>query len=183
MRALTTEEHKQFNEIFENLGASLDVPESRYDELVSSYQAVGKFLGDESSPLAPYKPEIQPQGSFLLGTMITPVNENDDLDIDLVCEFMEKHPDWTAENLKAKVGDRLKLSERYKKLLDEEGRRCWTLLYRKNSDNASDKYHLDILPCVNNEKTRLREQYFSVSVEQVDKLAIRITDRELPNYK
>ena len=98
MRALTTEEHKQFNEIFENLGASLDVPESRYDELVSSYQAVGKFLGDESSPLAPYKPEIQPQGSFLLGTMITPVNENDDLDIDLVCEFMEKHPDWTAEN-------------------------------------------------------------------------------------
>ena len=108
MRELTTEEHKQFNEIFENLGASLDVPESRYDELVSSYQAVGKFLGDESSPLAPYKPEIQPQGSFLLGTMITPVNENDDLDIDLVCELMEKHPDWTAENLKAKVGERLK---------------------------------------------------------------------------
>ena len=28
MRELTTEEHKQFNEIFENLGASLDVPES-----------------------------------------------------------------------------------------------------------------------------------------------------------
>lgn len=183
MRELTTEEHKQFNEIFENLGASLDVPESRYDELVSSYQAVGKFLGDESSPLAPYKPEIQPQGSFLLGTMITPVNENDDLDIDLVCELMEKHPDWTAENLKAKVGERLKVSERYKKLLDEEGRRCWTLLYRKNSENASDKYHLDILPCVNNEKTRLREQYFSVSVGQVDKLALRITDRELSNYK
>ena len=67
MRELTTEEHKQFNEIFENLGASLDVPESRYDELVSSYQAVGNFLGDESSPLAPYKPEIQPQGSFPLG--------------------------------------------------------------------------------------------------------------------
>ena len=31
MRELTTEEHKQFNEIFENLGASFDVPESRYD--------------------------------------------------------------------------------------------------------------------------------------------------------
>lgn len=183
MRILTTEEHKQFNEIFENLGASLDVPESRYDELVSSYQAVGKFLGDESSPLAPYKPEIQPQGSFLLGTMISPINENDDLDIDLVCELMEKHPSWTAENLKAIVGDRLNSSERYKKLLDEEGRRCWTLLYRKDSDNASNKYHMDILPCVNNEKTRLREQYFSVSVEQVEKLALRITDKKLPNYK
>lgn len=183
MRILTTEEHKQFNEIFENLGASLDVPESRYDELVSSYQAVGKFLGDESSPLAPYKPEIQPQGSFLLGTMITPINENDDLDIDLVCELMEKHPSWTAENLKAIVGDRLNSSERYKKLLDEEGCRCWTLLYRKDSDNASNKYHMDILPCVNNEKTRLREQYFSVSVEQVEKLALRITDKKLPNYK
>ena len=183
MRRLTTEEHKQFNEIFENLGASLDVPESRYDELVSSYQAVGNFLGDDSSPLAPYKPEIQPQGSFLLGTMITPVNENDDLDIDLVCELMKKDPSWTAENLKAKVGDRLKLSERYKNLLDEEGRRCWTLLYRKNSENAIDKYHMDILPCVNNERTRLREQYFNVTVNQVDKLAIRITDRNRPNYK
>lgn len=183
MRKLTIEEHKQFNEIFENLGASLDVPESRYDELVSSYQAVGKFLGEDSSPLAPYKPEIHPQGSFLLGTMITPINEDDDLDIDLVCELMEKDPSWTAENLKANVGDRLKSSERYKKLLDEEGRRCWTLLYRKNSDNASDKYHMDILPCVNNEKTRLQERYYSVSVEQVDNLAIRITDREHHNYK
>lgn len=183
MRSLTLEEHKQFNDIFEILGASLDVPKSRYDEMVSSYQAVGQFLGDESSPLAPYKPEIQPQGSFLLGTMITPVNENDDLDIDLVCEVMKKHPEWTAEDLKAKVGDRLKLSERYKKLLDEEGRRCWTLLYRKNSENPTDRYHMDILPCVNDEKTRLREQYFSVSMEQVDKLAIRITDKEHPNYK
>lgn len=183
MRNLTTEEHNQFNEIFENLGASLDVPESRYDELVSSYLAVGKFLGDDSSPLAPYKPEIHPQGSFLLGTMISPVNEDDDLDIDLVCEFMEKHPSWTAEDLKAKVGDRLKCSECYKRLLDEEHRRCWTLLYRKNSDNASDKYHMDILPCVNNAKTRLLERYFSVSMELVDNLALRITDKELPNYK
>ena len=183
MRSLTLEERKQFNDIFENLGASLDVPKSRYNEMVSSYQAVGQFLGDDSSPLAPYKPEIQPQGSFLLGTMITPVNENDDLDIDLVCEVMKKHPEWTAEDLKAKVGDRLKLSERYKKLLDEEGRRCWTLLYRKNSENPTDRYHMDILPCVNDEKTRLREQYFSVSMGQVDKLAIRITDKEHPNYK
>lgn len=183
MRNLTTEEHKQFNEIFENLGASLDIPKYRYDELVSSYQAVGQFLGDDSSQLAPYKPEIQPQGSFLLGTMISPVKESDELDIDLVCELMKKHPKWTAEDLKAKVGDRLKLSERYKKLLDEEGRRCWTLLYRKNSENASDRYHMDILPCVNDEKTRLREQFFSVSMEQVDKLSIRITDKEHPNYK
>ena len=100
-------------------------------ELVSSYQAVGKFLGDESSPLAPYKPEIQPQGSFLLGTMITPVNENDDLDIDLVCELMEKHPDWTAENLKAKVGEKTEGFRTIQEVIGmKRGRRCWTLLYR-----------------------------------------------------
>ena len=142
MRTLTAEGHQQFNEIFENLGAALDIPKSKYDELVTSYQAVGKFLGDDSSPLAPYKPEIHPQGSFLLGTMITPINEDDDLDIDLVCELMQKHPYWTAKDLKDNVGNRLKESERYKKLLDEEGRRCWTLLYRKNSDNLDDIWHL-----------------------------------------
>ena len=42
------------------------------------------------------------------------------------------------------VGNRLKENETYKKMLDDEGKRCWTLKY---SDNL--KYHMDILPTKN----------------------------------
>ena len=67
----------------------------------------------------------------------------------------------------------------------EEGRRCWTLLYRDNADNPKEKYHMDILPCVSNSMyndifVRLsREAYSRESVEQI---AIRITDKKTEGY-
>jgi hypothetical protein len=49
-----------------------------------------------------------PQGSFRLGTMIRPVCEEDDIDIDLVCQLTKKPDNWTQFDLKQKVGDRIK---------------------------------------------------------------------------
>lgn len=181
MNNLTEEQKEQFSKILENLSEELDISESRYNELVSSYKAVGSFLG-ENETLASLKPEIHPQGSFLLGTMIKPVNDNDDLDIDLVCEFKSKYTNWTAKDLKETVGKTLKNSERYGNLLDDEGRRCWTLLYRKNSDDPKDKYHLDILPCVYDKAHNIRESFSRIDISKLDELAIRITDRDAKGY-
>ena len=138
---LTQEEKKQFSEILETLGQTLDITETQYNAAVSSYGAVGEWLAKPESSLAPYKPVVRPQGSFMLGTMIKPICEEDDLDIDLVCELTGKNPQWTQYHLKQVVGNRLKDNETYKNMLDEEGRRCWTLMY---SDSAN--YHMDILP-------------------------------------
>lgn len=68
----------------------MDITETQYNTAVSSYGAVGEWLAKPESSLAPYKPVIRPQGSFLLGTMIKPICEDDDLDIDLVCELTGK---------------------------------------------------------------------------------------------
>lgn len=87
---LTTEQKKQFSEILEELGKTLDITETQHNAAVNSYEFVGNWLADSNSLLAPYKPEILPQGSFMLGTMIQPVNENDELDIDLVCRLEGK---------------------------------------------------------------------------------------------
>lgn len=177
---LTVEEKKQFSEILETLGETLDITETQYKAAVSSYGAVGEWLAKPESSLAPYKPVIRPQGSFMFGTMIKPICEEDDLDIDLVCELTGKNPQWTQYHLKQVVGNRLKANETYKKILNEEGRRCWTLSY---SDSA--KYHMDILPSlVCNGYSIVLEKALSDStlVTNYDSLAIRITDKKQTNY-
>lgn len=177
---LTQEEKKQFSEILETLGETLDISESQYKAAVSSYGAVGDWLAKPDSSLALYKPVIRPQGSFMLGTMIKPICEEDDLDIDLVCELTGKNPQWAQYHLKQAIGNRLKANETYKNMLDEEGRRCWTLMY---SDDAN--YHMDILPSlVCTGYDIVLEKAFSATAldKNYESLAIRITDNKQSNY-
>lgn len=177
---LTEEQKRQFSEILETLGETLDITESQYKAAVSSYRAIGEWLAKPESSLAPYKPEIRPQGSFMIGTMVRPINENDDLDIDLVCELTGKNPKWTQYDLKQVVGNRLKANDADKRMLDKEGRRCWTLVY---ADSAN--YHMDILPSlVSSGYSIVLEKAFSATAlsKDYDSLAIRITDNQQSGY-
>ena len=143
---LSKQEREQFINIIDALGESLDISETQYNNLVTSYNAVGNYL--ESDPLfAPYHPVVTPQGSLRLGTIIQPISDDDDLDVDLVYRLAGKHPNWTQKNIKDKVGQRLNDSERYASMIqNKEGRRCWTLLYRDSSDNPKKNIIWDILP-------------------------------------
>lgn len=183
---LTTEQKNQFGEILEELGKSLDISETQFNTAVSSYQAVGEQLSKEDGLLAVYNPEILPQGSFMLGTMVKPINEDDDLDIDLVCNLIGKNGHWTQRDLKKNVGDQLKQNELYKsKVKLKDGRRCWTLYYRETSDNPNNKYHLDILPSIvdSNYRRMFTESLKSYSdLGELGKLAIRITDKERNDF-
>ena len=184
-RLLSKEQKEEFKDILETLGESLDITQTQFENLARSYKAVGDFL--QNDPVfEPYKPIVSPQGSLRLGTIIQPINSDDDLDVDLVFRLSEKDPSWTQKHLKDKVGARLKGSDRYAPMLEKkEGRRCWTLLYRDNSDNPKEKYHMDILPSVADSKytermTRLFSENFSEGT--VDQISIRITDKEAENY-
>jgi len=173
------EQRKQFNEIFDELGKSLDITPSQYEAAVTSYRFVGDWLSKPESPLAPYKPEILPQGSFLLGTMIKPVHEEDDLDVDLVCRLEGKRLNWTQADVKRIVGDRLRAHETLKRMLDKEGRRCWTLVHH---DDA--KFHMDILPAIvgTNFQVLLEKSLSARELDNMVELAIRITDMLTQNY-
>lgn len=183
---LTTEQKNQFGEILEELGKSLDISESQFKTAVSSYQAVGEQLSKEGGLLDIYQPEILPQGSFMLGTMVKPINEGDDLDIDLVCNLIGKNRSWTQKDLKKNVGDQLKKNELYKsKVKLKDGRRCWTLYYREASDKQNNKYHLDILPSIVDSNYRMmfsESLKSSANLGEVGKLAIRITDNERDDF-
>src|SRR4051812_42158217 len=130
---LTTQQNQQFNEILKELGKNLDITQAQYEAAVTSYKFVGEWLSKPDSPLSPYQPEVLPQGSFLFGTMVRPIHDEDDLDIDLVCRLIGKRQAWTQYDLKQAVGNRLKMHGMLKQMLDEEGRRCWTLLHREEA--------------------------------------------------
>jgi len=179
MNTLSTEQKEEFSGLLEEVGKSLDISKTQHDAVVKSYEAVGDWLSRPESELSPYQPVISPQGSFRLGTMVKCVNENDDLDIDLVCELHGKKASWTQKDVKKAVGDRLKANETYKSMLDEEGRRCWTLVY---SDTAN--YHMDVLPSiVSIGYTALAERRFAENEQEgIQKLALSITDKRHPLY-
>jgi hypothetical protein len=176
---LSFEQSKQFHEILEELSKNLDITPAQYEAAVKSYQFVGDWLSRPESPLAPYAPEIDPQGSFLLGTMTRPIHEEDDLDVDLVCRLTGKKWNWTQYDVKKMVGDRLKQHDTLKRMLDKEGRRCWTLIHREGA-----RFHMDVLPAIvsTGYKLLFEQKLYSDSLQDVEKLAIRITDNKMMNY-
>lgn len=171
----------EITEILETLGQKLDISETQYYAAVKSYEAVGNWLSKEGSALYPYNPRIIPQGSFMLGTIVKPIDDDDDIDIDLVCKLEDKPSYWTQKHLKEAIGDRLKEHTTYESMLEDKngGRRCWTLEYSEDAN-----YHLDVLPSVSDENfTKLFSQTFNNLQDiNVEELAIRITDNEESNY-
>lgn len=176
---LTLDQKQQLNDILEELANFLDITKTEHETIGKSYEAVANWLAKPDSSLQPYDPQILPQGSFMLGTMVRPVSDEDDLDIDLVCQLQRKPASWTQYNLKQTVGDRIRANGTYALMLDKEGRRCWTLKY------AQEKYHMDILPSFVSEgySVLLEKAFSNIEQKEVDDLAIRITDNTLPNYR
>jgi hypothetical protein len=165
---------KQFSKLLEYFSDSLDMPETRYKEAEERYKAVGTWLGQEDSSLASYKPEIYPQGSFKLGTVVKPVSQTDEYDIDLVCQLELLKHDIIQQELKRIVGERLKANGNYARMLDKEGKRCWTLNYAESA-----KFHMDILPSVPDEYGWLLRQGIPHEFAQH---AVCITDKEEPDW-
>ncbi|MEX2364072.1 MAG: nucleotidyltransferase [Balneolaceae bacterium] len=133
----------EINKTLEDLISNIDISPSDFELARKRYLAVANWLenGDYRSGDST---EIYLQGSFKLGTVIRPYrNSKDaDFDIDQVCEI--KGNGTSAKELKHDVGDRLNENGDYSYMLDDEGRRCWTLLYC--SSEGGTGFHLDILP-------------------------------------
>lgn len=170
----------KINDLLQNIGEVLDITQAQHELVEQRYTAVANQLSQEGSRLSVYKPEIFPQGSFLLGTMIRPIMEDDELDVDVVCRLTGKRYDWAQIHVKNEVKEQLIYNnENYKRMLDKEGNRCWTLIY------ADEKFHLDILPALvgNNNHINLSERSFSnLDKTELENISLRITDKREENY-
>lgn len=130
-----TEREKQLGALLDQIADELNITPTMHEKAVKSYTAVGTWLSDG----IPYDIKIMPQGSMNLGTVVRPISEKDEYDVDLVC-LLKNGSALPLSCVKSLVGDRLKAHGTYKQMLEEEGKRCWTMQY--------DEFHLDILPCV-----------------------------------
>lgn len=173
--ALSSERRDEFRLLLQGLAESLDISDTQYEAAVKHYEAVGDWLNKEDSPIAVHDPQIFPQGSFRLGTMIKPINDADEYDIDLVCELKGLRKERTTQKqLKDMVGDRLKANERYRKML-AEGSRCWTLQY---ADSA--RFHMDILPAIPDHEINGLAAMIGTGLAAS---AILITDKDLHDWQ
>jgi RC169 protein len=127
------------SELLKRISDEISITVSMKEDAKRSYEAVGKYLGNNLNKDI----YIFAQGSMALGTVVRPINDAEEYDIDLVC-LIKDGQDMAAHDIKSSIGASLKSSIRYSDMLKAEGTRCWTLEYTK--------FHMDILPSVPRDK-------------------------------
>lgn len=137
----------QLENILVGIAESLDIPPSKHKQAVDRYKSIGSWIEDGSYPGVQEIPEVYPQGSFRLGTVVRPIRDGkeSDYDIDLVSELSLDQEKTTPEKVKHLIGDRLKEHGTYRPMLDKEGKRCWTIEYAEEDDVG---FHVDVLPSI-----------------------------------
>lgn len=143
----TSRVNPELDELLIMAASILDIPDHIYEDATLKYEDVGNWLGSEDSELLNHTPDIYVQGSFRLGTVVRPISEKDEYDIDLVCHLNIDKENVTQKDLKEMVGMRLKKRKDLAGIL-KPSRRCWTLEYQ--SGNQMQNFHMDILPAIPN---------------------------------
>jgi hypothetical protein len=172
---LNIDQRQQASKILLRVLENLDITPTQYEEAIKRYQAVGAWLCAEGSPLAAFSPEVSPQGSFRIGTVIKPWNNTDQFDIDLTVKLLLTNMLVTQKQLKEMLGARLIEHKDYKRMLDDEHRRCWRLIYAE-----ATRFHMDLVPAIPDDQYRLMS--LGVAAEFCED-PMAITDREHDDYE
>ena len=119
----------------EFLTDEVNLSQNRLDRLETSVGAVNDYLKDS---LAGYQ-KMEQQGSYALGTLIKPMDDNNEYDVDIQV-MMNPNPKWEPEDYVNEVFKTLQGNKNYVDKLRLKTR-CATI------DYAGD-FHLDVVPCV-----------------------------------
>lgn len=136
--------NRDLDRLLEAAIQSFDIPEHLYALAVRRYEAAGRWLTGRAE-LRGMTREVYPQGSFRLGTVVRPLGDKAQYDIDMVDRRDIDKTSISQAKLKADVGDDLKaylVTGPEGQPYLEDGKRCWTLLYR------TDPFHMDVLPAI-----------------------------------
>jgi len=178
------------NRIIEEVAGSIDIPDSAYEKADARYKDLGAWFGRPDAHSYVFNSHIYPQGSFRLGTVIRPVDDDEEYDLDMGCRLRVglTKKSITQQQLKNLVGSDLEeyRVERGIQEKREEKPRCWRLKY---ADKL--KFHLDTVPSIPEtaERRRLineaivRTGTTAEIASRVADLTGAITDNRMWNYK
>jgi len=178
------------NQIIEEIAGSIDIPESAQERAEARYKDLSEWFGRMEARCYSFNPHIYSQGSFRLGTVIRPVDDDGEYDLDVGCRLRSgiTKNTHTQQQLKELVGadlEEYRVSRGIQKRRQEKPR-CWRLEY---ADKL--KFHLDAVPSIpeTSERRRLMQEVIVRAGTQVE-LASRvanltgaITDNRIWNYK
>lgn len=122
------------------LDKTVNLNKARYDRALSAADTMRSLLinnevfGDNFI-------DLKPQGSFRQETIIKPVDEDTDFDVDLFFE-MRQVEGWEPVDYLTKLADEFRKLDRYKDLVDTRGKtRCVTIDYETD-------FHIDLVPSI-----------------------------------
>lgn len=182
---MSTIKEKIFGEILRGL----DIPESSYEAAKKRYESLTDWLRRDVSACANFDPHILPQGSFRLGTVVRPISNTEEFDLDVSCRLRRgiSRDTHTQEALSSLVKQDL---DAYRNAMGikeevEPKPRCWRLNY---SDHLS--FHIDIVPAIPEDESRRgvralqlkRLAELSVIADRVASHANCITDSNHPSF-
>ena len=87
---------EKLNMIFDNLANGLNITQTMMKKAETAYNALGEHIKNSNEE---WDVVVYPQGSFQLGTVIKPVNDEEQYDVDLV--VLVKTPNYDAETLRS----------------------------------------------------------------------------------
>lgn len=126
------------NELLED---KINITREMEQKVNDIYKETSEFL---SLQFEQYSPDIFPQGSFKLGTIIRPTTGKDEFDLDFVCLLGKLNKsDINQEELYSLLETALR--KQYKEPILEPKKRCWRLNF--------DNFHVDILPAIQDDNT------------------------------
>lgn len=123
--------------LYNLVATNIDISDEMFEAAEEEYIKLGNWIDDVTPD---YQISIYPQGSFALGTVVRPISNEDDYDLDIVCQFKQSYG-LTAKQLKVDVMKPLLTSYKKTKKEIEEKRRCWHLEYAD-----VPHFHMDVVP-------------------------------------
>lgn len=134
---------EQIESILNDLASRINISDELFQVANDEYMALGKWIDKKvEEDKTNFTVSIYPQGSFALGTVNKPISDEDDYDLDLVCQ-VENGTGLNAEMLKLKVVKPWLTGYKKTKNDIEEKRRCWHVEYE---DVPS--FHMDVIPAL-----------------------------------
>lgn len=167
----------------------IDLPDTARQKAEARYKRLGEWFGEPGQRCSSYSPRIYPQGSFRLGTVVRPLAEDDEYDLDMGCRLERgiAKTTHTQKDLKHMVRQDLeayRVANQIQKPLEEKNR-CWRLSYK---DEVG--FHLDAVPSIPEDagvRAAIADRMVAngITAELADGIARHagaITDKAHPEY-
>lgn len=163
----------------EVLGETLDIPPALYERAVKRHHSLGEWFCRDASRLKQFNPRVSPQGSFRHGTVVRPLVEDAEYDLDNVTTLDISKTAITQKSLKELYGLEMRDYAQAHGMLAplEEKNRCYRLRYADQ-----ERFHLDSLPSLAEEESVILSLRARNVPHELARRAIAITDKRHPAY-